>query len=94
MIRALQKSKLYSKDMPKIEMLSNAIRELERIEMARRSQGKYQLDHAISERQAAILSAFELTPMDVRNIAAEISVELTPKQVFVKKEWAYEDTTI
>ena len=86
MIRALWKSKLYPKNMPKIEMLSNAVRELERIEMARRSQGKYQLDHAISERQAAILSAFELTPMDVRNIAAEIGVALTPKQVFVKKE--------
>ena len=35
-----------------------AIRELEKIEMVRRGEGVYKLDHAVSKRQKTILSAF------------------------------------
>lgn len=49
-----------------------ALRELEKIEMVRRSSGQYRLDHAVSKRQKIILSAFGLDDMYIRSIAAEI----------------------
>ena len=50
-----------------------ALRELEKIELVRRTGGRYQLDHAVSKRQKTILSAFGLNDEDVRSTAAEIS---------------------
>jgi hypothetical protein len=49
-----------------------ALRELEKIEMVRRSSGRYRLDHAVSKRQKIILSAFGLDDMYIRSTAAEI----------------------
>ena len=50
-----------------------AIRELEKIEMVRRNNGRYRLDHAVTRRQKTILSAFGLSDKDVFQSAGEIS---------------------
>lgn len=57
-----------------------ALRELEKIEMVRRSNGRYRLDHAVSKRQKTILSAFGLDDMDVRSTAVQISNLLASNQ--------------
>jgi len=53
-----------------------AIRELEKIEMARQLNGEYILDHAITATQKTILSAFNISPEKVRYRAKFISEEL------------------
>lgn len=50
-----------------------AIRELEKIEMVRRNNGRYRLDHAVSKKQKTILSSFGLADTDVIQSASEIS---------------------
>lgn len=50
-----------------------AIRELEKIEMVRRNNGRYRLDHAITKKQKIILSSFGLADTDVIHSAGEIS---------------------
>lgn len=57
-----------------------AIRELEKIEMVRRNNGSYVLDHAVTKKQKVILSAFGLDADDIRSGAAEISSLLTGSQ--------------
>ena len=57
-----------------------ALRELEKIEIVRRSNNRYRLDHAVSKRQKIILSAFGLDDMDIRSTAAEISNLLANNQ--------------
>lgn len=47
-----------------------AIRELEKIEMIRRSDGKYTLDHAVTATQKEILGAFGLDEMFIKQNAA------------------------
>ena len=49
-----------------------SIRELEKIEMVRRNNGKYRLDHAVSKKQKAILSAFGMDDEDIRSLALRI----------------------
>ena len=49
-----------------------AIRELEKIEMVRRSNGQYRLDHAVSKRQKTILSAFGMSDEDIKHLSVEI----------------------
>lgn len=61
-----------------------ALRELEKIEMVRRSSGRYRLDHAISKRQKTILSAFGLDEMDIRSTAGQISNLLANNQSLLK----------
>lgn len=75
-----------------------AIRELEKIEMIRRNNGKYRLDHAVSKRQKTILSSFGLDADDIRSIAAQISSLLENNQSFIDDteqpdEEEYEDGT-
>ena len=53
-----------------------AIRELDKIEMARQLDGVYRLDHAITATQKTILKAFGLTDGYVKNKAEEISERL------------------
>lgn len=50
-----------------------AIRELEKIEMIRRNNGRYLLDHAVSKKQKIILSSFGLSEADMTESANEIS---------------------
>ena len=53
-----------------------AIRELEKIEMARQLDGIYRFDHAITKTQKTILKAFDLTDANVKYRANEISKRL------------------
>ena len=57
-----------------------AIRELEKIEMVRRNNGQYRLDHAVTKRQKVILSAFGMNDDDIRKIASEIGKLLANDQ--------------
>lgn len=50
-----------------------AIRELNKIELIRQSDGIYRLDHAVTATQKDILQAFNLTAGDVKKEAVEIS---------------------
>ena len=50
-----------------------AVRELEKIEMIRRENGSYRLDHAVTKKQKAILASFGMSVDDVRAKASEIS---------------------
>ena len=49
-----------------------AVRELEKIEMVRRNNGRYKLDHAVSKRQKIILSSFGMDDEDIKRLATEI----------------------
>ena len=53
-----------------------AIRELDKIEMARQLDGVYRLDHPVTAKQKAILKAFGLTEDYVEQKAAEITLAL------------------
>lgn len=57
-----------------------SIRELEKIEMIRRSNGQYRLDHAVSKRQKTILSAFGMDEEDIRTLTTSISNILDKNQ--------------
>ena len=50
-----------------------AIRELEKIEMVKRANGQYKLDHAVSKRQRTILSAFGMDDEDIKTLAQKIT---------------------
>lgn len=70
---------LLKQEMLKHEKKSNymtvpkALKELEKIEMVRRTDGTYRLDHAVTATQKAILGAFGLSDKDVRESAEMIS---------------------
>ena len=49
-----------------------AIRELEKIEMVRRNNGLFRLDHAVTRTQKTILSSFGIDEDDIRKKATEI----------------------
>ena len=68
-----------------------SIRELEKIEMVRRSNGQYRLDHAVSKRQRIILSAFGMDDEDIRSLANGISNMLANHQSLLS-ETMEEDT--
>ncbi len=57
-----------------------AIRELEKIEMVRQTDGKYRIDHAVTATQKAILKAFGIDADYVRRKAAELSRELAEQE--------------
>lgn len=95
---------LLKETMLRLEIRSNfmtvpaALRELEKIEMARRSNGQYRLDHAVSKKQKTILSAFGLSDRDIRVIATEISNLLVTNQslrnmIDAKEEESYGEDT-
>lgn len=66
-------------EMEKLEKRPNymtvpaAIRELEKIEMIRQSDGRYRLDHAVTAAQKTILKAFGMDANTVRKSAGELS---------------------
>ena len=62
-----------------------AIRELEKIEMVRRNNGRYRLDHAITKKQKIILSSFGLADTDMIQSAAEISRLLADNKSLLSK---------
>ena len=53
-----------------------AIRELNKIEMIRQSDGVYRLDHAVTAMQKDILQAFSLTASEVKREATELGSTL------------------
>lgn len=53
-----------------------AIKELDKIEMSRQSDGIYRLDHAVTATQKAILTAFGITPSTIPNKAKLIADNL------------------
>ena len=53
-----------------------AIKELEKIELVRQSDGRYYLDHAVTATQKVILNAVGITPSTVPNKAQKLSQEL------------------
>ena len=57
-----------------------AIRELEKIEMVKRTNGRYRLDHAVSKKQKTILSAFGMDDEDIKSLALQISNMLANSQ--------------
>ena len=57
-----------------------ALKELEKIEMVRRNNGKYHLDHAVSKKQRILLSAFGMDDQDIRRLATTISKLLATNQ--------------
>lgn len=63
-----------------------AIRELEKIEMVRRNNGTYKLDHAVTKTQKIILSSFGLDEIDISKSAEEYSKQLSSVQSYTKKE--------
>lgn len=63
-----------------------AIRELEKIEMVRRNNGIYKLDHAVTKTQKIILSSFGLDETDISRSAEEFSMLLSKTQSFTNKE--------
>ena len=63
-----------------------AIRELEKIEMVRRNNSTYNLDHAVTETQKTILSSFGLDESDIRKSAEEYSKLLSTAQVSAGRE--------
>lgn len=60
-----------------------ALRELEKIEMVRRTDGKYRLDHAVTKKQKTILSSFGIDENSIMTEAAEISRILADSQSFI-----------
>lgn len=60
-----------------------ALKELEKIEMVRRNNGKYRLDHAVSKKQRTLLSAFGMDDLSIRSLATEIGNLLANNQSFV-----------
>lgn len=63
-----------------------AIRELEKIEMVRRNNGAYKLDHAVTKTQKIILSSFGLSETDISKSAEGFSKLLSTTQSFIGKE--------
>ncbi len=63
-----------------------AIRELEKIEMVRRNNGTYRLDHAVTKKQKVILSSFGLSNDDVLRSANEIGQLLAKNKSLIEVE--------
>jgi hypothetical protein len=63
-----------------------AIRELEKIEMVRRNNGSYKLDHAVTKTQKTILSSFGLDEADITKSAEEIGKQLGASQSLMNRE--------
>ena len=63
-----------------------AIRELEKIEMVRRNNKVYKLDHAVTKTQKIILSSFGLDETDISSNADEISKQLASSQSLMNRE--------
>ena len=65
---------------PNFMTVPAAIRELEKIEMVRRNNGLYRLDHAVTRTQKTILSSFGIDEDDVRKKATEIGKKISSGQ--------------
>lgn len=76
----LKENTLKMDSRPNYMTVPAAIRELEKIEMVKRSDGTYRLDHAITKHQKTILSSFGMNVADIKEISNEISTLLSNNQ--------------
>ena len=81
----LKETMLKIESSPNYMTVPAALRELEKIEMIRRNNGSYALDHAVTKKQKIILSAFGLNEDSIRTGAAEISSLLASNQPLMNK---------
>jgi transposase len=72
----LKEEMLRMQPRPNYMTVPDAIWELEKIEMVRRNNGTYRMDHAVTKRQKTILGAFGLDEAYVRSKATEIGNNL------------------
>lgn len=87
----LKETMLRLETRPNFMTVPAALRELEKIEMVRRNNGQYRLDHAVTKKQKTILSAFGLSDSDIRSTAAEIGNLLAGSQSLINDTNAKED---
>ena len=64
----------------------SAIRELEKIEMVRRNDGSYKLDHAVTKTQKIILSSFNLNETHIIRCADEIRKRVAASQSLMDRD--------
>lgn len=76
----LKETMLRLENKPNYMTVPAAVRELEKIEMIRRNNGQYKLDHAVSKRQKTILSSFGMNADSISSVANEISALLKNNQ--------------
>ena len=88
MYNLLKDTMLRMETRPNFMTVPAAIRELEKMEMVRRSGGLYRLDHAVTKRQRTILAAFGISEEDIRKLATGIGKELSDadKELRTKKQ--------
>lgn len=91
MYNLLKETMLRLETKPNYMTVPAALRELEKIEMVRRGNGHYRLDHAVTKKQKTILSAFGLSDTDVKSIAIEIGNQLSENQTPTDKAPEEED---
>lgn len=94
----LKETMLRLETKPNYMTVPAALRELEKIEMVRRSNGRYRLDHAVTKRQKVILSSFGMDENNIRDIANGIGNLLSRSQSLMKNteiqdEEVYDDGT-
>lgn len=73
----LKEQMLKSKKKSNFMTVPAALKELEKIEIIRQTDGNYCLAHAVTATQKEILSAFDLTERDIQSQAVELNRELT-----------------
>lgn len=76
----LKETMLKMESNPNYMTVPASLRELEKIEMVRRNNGKYKLDHAVTKKQKIILGSFGLEESDIRKTAEEINILLINNQ--------------
>lgn len=76
----LKETMLKMESNPNYMTVPASLRELEKIEMVRRNNGNYKLDHAVTKKQKIILGSFGLEESDIRKTAEEINILLINNQ--------------
>ncbi len=82
----LKEMMLRTETNPKYMTVPAALQKLEKIELVRLSNGRYRLDHAVTKKQKAILSAFGMPDEDIRAIAVEIGDLLDNSRSLIDSE--------
>lgn len=72
----LKETMLKMETNPNYMTVPASLRELEKIEMVRRNNGNYKLDHAVTKKQKIILGSFGLEESDIRKTAEDINTLL------------------
>lgn len=88
----LKEAMLHLEGKPNYMTVPAALRELEKIEMIRRSNGHYRLDHAVTKKQKIILSSFGMDAESIHDIACTIGNLLSnDKSLLQDKEFLNEE---